>query len=163
MKWSRATRVLALWGMSAAAVLAVSGASWASSGPIGIATRHISALGQDPGTITIVTTGSSTGTVTWSWSGLGVGTPIDVFVFPKSSPNDITMLSPEPFGTVTTAGTFSANVTLPPGDTWSNTGVGMEEQAAAVGQLPEVPWAAGLPLLAALPWLWSRRRRTQPA
>jgi hypothetical protein len=85
---------------------------------------------------------------------------VTVAVAPKSNPSNYTVLSAPPSGTVSTGGTYTANITLPPGDTWQNTEIEMSAAEFQVGSLPEVPWAAALPLLLAAPlglMLWRRR------
>ncbi|PSR22693.1 MAG: hypothetical protein C7B45_05720 [Sulfobacillus acidophilus] len=127
---------------------------------MGIATSLILVMGglsmAAEGSITITETSSTTGTVTWSWSGLGVGDTVTVYAAPKGNATDTTQIDE---GTVSTSGTFTADVTLPSGDTWSNTQIEMAESASIAGQLPEVPWAAGLPLLLALPLGYVALRR----
>lgn len=115
------------------------------------------------GSIRIIPTSSTTGTATWTYPSLTTQDYVTIYAFPISAPSNITPLA-SGSGYVTTPGSYVANVTLPSGDTWSNTGIKMTTLQFAVSQLPEVPWAAGLPLLLALPFgysLW--RRRTQPA
>ena len=112
------------------------------------------------GSISIKETSPTTGTATWSWSGLTPGSYVEVFAFPKGSPNQVTPLSANN-GNVTTAGSYTTSITLPSGDNWGNTGIEMSTAAFATGQLPEVPWAAGLPLLLVLPFgisMWRRQR-----
>ena len=112
------------------------------------------------GSISITETSPTTGTATWSWSGLTPGSYVEVFAFPKGSPNQASPLSANN-GYVKTPGSYTTNITLPSGDNWGNTGIEMTTGAFATGQLPEVPWAAGLPLLIVLPFgisMWHRRR-----
>lgn len=117
------------------------------------------------GTITISTSNvnGSTGTATWTWSGLYTGMYVTVAYAPKNNPSDVTVLPAPPSGSVTTNGTFVANISLPAGDTWQNTEIEMSAAEFQIGSLPEVPWAAGLPLLMVIPLgytLWRRRIRT---
>ena len=114
------------------------------------------------GTITITTTSNNAGTATWTWSGLTKGMYVTVAVAPKSNPSNYTVLPAPPSGTVSTSGTYSASITLPTGDTWQNTEIEMSAAEFQVGSLPEVPWAAALPLLMIVPLgytLWKRRVR----
>ncbi|WP_053959595.1 hypothetical protein [Sulfobacillus thermosulfidooxidans] len=122
----------------------------ANTPPITISMKD-SVNGTDEGSITITESTSTSGMATWNWSGLGIGDFVNVYTFSKDSPQTPTLLS-QSSGKVTTAGSYSANIQLPKGDTWSNTGIEMSESAFAVGQLPEVPWAAALPLLLVVPW-----------
>ncbi len=142
---------------------------WRLSGIVGLAGAAVLGIGSlamaasasstNEGTITITASSSTTGTATWSWSGLSDGQFVSVYTFPDGSPNSPTPLTASD-GNVTTNGTFTTSIKLPSGDTWSNTGIEMSESNFAVGQLPEVPWAAGLPLLLMVPWgitVWRRR------
>ncbi len=152
--------MLAFGGMSMASTMATG--TVPPTGPKAGPSFDVESLatpGQD-GLITIVTTSTTTGTATWTFSGLAIGDTISVYAFPKGFPSDITPLTVSS-DTVSSAGTFSATVTLPTGDTWSNTGIEMEVSNFATGETPEVPWAAGLPLLLILPLgLSVLRRRT---
>lgn len=143
---------------------------WRLSGVVGIAASAVLALGSlamagttstQEGSIAITSTSPTAGTATWTWSGLDVGEYVSVYAFSKSSPSDITPLTAYN-GDVTTPGKYTASITLPLGDTWSNTGIEMQEANFAAGQLPEVPWAAGIPLILVLPWAFSAwRQRAQ--
>ncbi len=140
-QWQTVWRASATGGIVAALVLAFGGLTMASQ----------------QGTISISPTSNTSGTVTWDWSGLGVGDTVTVADAPQADPTDTTVIDT---GTVTTNGTFSASVTLSSGLTWSNATIEMEEGAFAKAQLPEVPWAAALPLLLVVPFgigLWRRR------
>ncbi|POB10236.1 hypothetical protein [Sulfobacillus sp. hq2] len=143
---------------------------WRLSGILGIAATMVLALGSmtmaasnsnstQEGYVSITNVKGNTATATWYWSGLTDGEYVAV----EAIYNGTTTPLPASDGTVTTAGTYSTTVTLPPGDTsWSNTTIEMAEANFAEGQLPEVPWAAGLPLILVLPWAVSAWRRRIP-
>lgn len=144
---------------------------WRLSGVVGIAAAAVLALGSlamagststQEGTIAITETSPTTGTATWTWGSLDVGEYVSVYAFSKSSPSDITPL-PTYDGDVTKSGQYTTStITLPLNDTWSNTGIEMQEANFATGELPEVPWAAGIPLVLVLPWAFSAwRHRAQ--
>ena len=140
---------------------------WRLSGVVGIAAAAVLALGSlamasttssQEGTIAITEVSATTGTATWTWGSLDVGEYVSVYAFSKSSPSDIIPL-PAYNGDVTTQGEYTTStITLPSHDTWSNTGIEMQEANFAVGQVPEVPWAAGIPLILVLPWAFSAWR-----
>lgn len=140
-------------------IVGIAGAAVLSMGSLAMAQTITTNTAQ--GTVTITESSSTTGTATWNWSGLGLGDYVSVFTFPKPSVESATPLTASD-GHVTTSGQYTTSISLPAGDTWSNTGVEMSESAFAVGQLPEVPWAAGLPLLLVIPlglFFWRRRSR----
>lgn len=146
-----------------------------STGVIGVATAlalglsgvSMAATFTNPtseGNITISTsnTKGNTGTATWTWSQLTSGEYVSVFAAPKNNPSKVAPIATSS-GKVTKTGVYSTSVTLPSGDTWQNTDIEMTAAEFAIGGLPEVPWAAALPLLLAIPLvvsLW--RRRTAP-
>ncbi|MCY0899202.1 MAG: hypothetical protein OWU33_09780 [Firmicutes bacterium] len=138
-------RLAAIAGITGALVLGLGGLSLASSGQ---------------GIVTLNPTGSNTGSVTWTWSGLGVGTTVYVYDAPQSNPGDTSEIAS---GTVTTAGSFTTSVTLNNNLTWSDAVIEVEESGLNAAQLPEVPWAAGLPLLLAVPLGWTLWRRAPRA
>ena len=142
---------------------------WRLSGVVGIAAAAVLALGSlamaatQEGTVTITPITSTTGTATWTWTAdLSVGEYVSVYAYPTGNPSSPTAL-PAYNGDVTTQGEYTTStITLPPGDTWSNTGIEMQEANFSAGQLPEVPWAAGIPLIMVLPWAFSAwRHRAQ--
>lgn len=153
-------RVAGIMGVAGAAVLAMGSLAMASGGPQNQPPIQTIQNASNQGTISITEKTSNSGTATWTWNGLIIGDYVSVYSFPKGSPQTPTPL-PASDGKVITAGVYTVNVNLPPGDSWSNTGIEMATTNFAVGQLPEVPWAAGLPLLLVLPWgisMWRRRQ-----
>ncbi|MCY0879321.1 MAG: hypothetical protein OWU84_10315 [Firmicutes bacterium] len=153
-QWHTVWRMSGIVGVAAAVVLAAGGLSMAAQ------STTITENLQNEGTLTIQPSGSSSdqGTITWTWRGLVQGETVTVFDALKSDESDLQFVTS---GTVTTNGTFTDTITLTPGYTWSNALVEVEAGAFAVGQLPEVPWAAALPLLLAVPFgigIWRRAK-----
>ena len=142
----------------AAGTLGLVGALVLGAGGLSMAAPVTATTPSGEGTITITETSATSGTATWTYSGLTLGNYVNVdAIFQKGS----TPTSETSTGYVKTAGTYVATITVPQGDTWSNfVKVEMNTSASQVAQLPEVPWAAGLPLLLLVPFgvsLWRRR------
>jgi hypothetical protein len=176
MKLTAIWRIMASVGVTSALLLGSGGSSMASA-PVNQVTKsalNMSAprtLGEPQapsviqmtnasgsGTITITETSSTQGTATWTWSGLTKSQYVSVYVGLKNNLGQLQLLTSSS-GQVTQSGQYTANITLPSGDTWSNVEIKMTESAFATGQLPEVPWAAGLPLLLLIPLGISMKRR----
>ncbi len=170
MKLTAIWRVMGSVGIASTLLLGASGSSMATtpatqktiSAPapaLGLLHSSIVANVNGSGTITITETSSTTGTATWTWSGLTKGQYVSVYFAPKDNPSQVQLLS-KSSGQVTKTGQYTATITLPKGYTWSNVLIKMTESAFATGQLPEVPWAAGLPLLSLIPLGISIKRRS---
>ncbi|MCL4496346.1 MAG: hypothetical protein M1294_16245 [Firmicutes bacterium] len=153
MKSTAIWRAVGALGVTGALMLGMSGSSMAAT-----ATEMVRSANGGNGSISITETSATQGTATWTWSGLAVGQYVSVYAAPKTNPSNTTLL-PKSSGQVTKAGQYTTNITLPQGDTWTNTEVEMSESGFASGQLPEVPLAAGLPLLLLIPLGISIKRR----